>query len=161
MWITSPGTLRPFNSFLILLNPEKDLSPEQLVTIKLRNKASRVCPKLRTHNLRYQSQTRFCHFLLFLCLVGEEFCSCQLAKYYSSSLAIQAHQDLLWFAKHGSSTSLCKYSIAIWFLNDFTEENSNGKKNTNPAFRDTNADKTTVFLSHLSNNYAFIVGYCY
>jgi len=31
------GTLRPFNSFLILLNLEKDLSPELLVTIKLRN----------------------------------------------------------------------------------------------------------------------------
>jgi len=35
MWTTSPGTLRPFNSFLILLNLEKDLPPEQLVTIKL------------------------------------------------------------------------------------------------------------------------------
>jgi len=32
-----------FNSFLILLNPEKNLLPEQLVTIKLRNKASRGC----------------------------------------------------------------------------------------------------------------------
>jgi len=38
---TSPGTLRSFNSFLILLNLDKDLSPEQLVTTKLRNKASR------------------------------------------------------------------------------------------------------------------------
>ena len=28
------GTLRPFNSFSILLHLEKDLSPEQLVTIK-------------------------------------------------------------------------------------------------------------------------------
>jgi len=28
---------------LILLNIEKDLTPEQLVTIKLRNKASRGC----------------------------------------------------------------------------------------------------------------------
>ena len=43
MRTTSPGTLRPFNSFLILLNLEKDLTPEQLVTIKLRNKASRGC----------------------------------------------------------------------------------------------------------------------
>jgi len=41
MWTTSPRTLRPFNSFLILLNLEKDLSPEQLVTIKLRNKVLR------------------------------------------------------------------------------------------------------------------------
>jgi len=32
---TSHGTLRPFNSFLIVLNLEKDFSPEQLVTIKL------------------------------------------------------------------------------------------------------------------------------
>jgi len=40
---TSHGILRPFNSFLILLNLENDLSPEQLVTIKLRNKASRGC----------------------------------------------------------------------------------------------------------------------
>jgi len=28
----------------------------------------------------------------------------------------------------GSSTNLRKYSIGICFLNDFTEENSNGKK---------------------------------
>jgi len=43
---TSPGTLRLFNSFLILLNLEKDLSPEQLVTINLRNKAPRDCINL-------------------------------------------------------------------------------------------------------------------
>jgi len=34
-------------------------------------------------------------------------------------------------------------------------------KNTNGALRDTNADKTTVLLGHLRNNYVFIVGYCY
>ena len=33
-------------------------------------------------------------------------------------------------------------------------------ENANPALRDTNADKTTVLLGHLRNNYAFIVGYC-
>ena len=33
-------------------------------------------------------------------------------------------------------------------------------KGTNRASCDTNADKTTVLLRHLSNNYAFIVGYC-
>jgi len=33
-------------------------------------------------------------------------------------------------------------------------------KITNLALRDTNAGKTTVLLSHLRNNYAFIVGYC-
>jgi len=33
-------------------------------------------------------------------------------------------------------------------------------KNTNQALRGTNADKTAVMLSHLRNNYAFIVGYC-
>jgi len=33
-------------------------------------------------------------------------------------------------------------------------------KNTNRAIRGTNADKTTVLLSHLRNNYAFIVGRC-
>jgi len=49
-----------------------------------------------------------------------QFCGCQLAKWLL--LAIQAHQDLLWFAQHESSTHLRKYSIAIWFLNDFTEE---------------------------------------
>jgi len=32
-------------------------------------------------------------------------------------------------------------------------------KNTNRALHDTNADKTTVLLSHLRNNYVFIVGY--
>jgi len=31
-------------------------------------------------------------------------------------------------------------------------------ENTNRASRDTNADKTTVLLSYLKNNYAFIVG---
>jgi len=34
-------------------------------------------------------------------------------------------------------------------------------KNINRTIRDTNADKTTVLLSHLRNNYAFIVGYCW
>jgi len=33
-------------------------------------------------------------------------------------------------------------------------------KNTNRALRDANAVKTTVLLSRLRNNYAFIVGYC-
>jgi len=33
-------------------------------------------------------------------------------------------------------------------------------ENTNRALRDTNAVKTTVLLSHLGNNYAFIVGHC-
>jgi len=32
-------SLRPFNSVLIILNLKKDLSPEQLVTITLINKA--------------------------------------------------------------------------------------------------------------------------
>ena len=45
--------------------------------------------KLRTTNLRHQSQTHFAIFLLFSCFVGEEFCSCQLVKWlllcYSSS----------------------------------------------------------------------------
>jgi len=34
-------------------------------------------------------------------------------------------------------------------------------KNTNRDLRDTNAVKITVLLSHLRNNYAFIVGYCW
>ena len=42
VWATSPGMLRPFNSFLIVLNLEKVHSPEQLMTIKLRNKGLRV-----------------------------------------------------------------------------------------------------------------------
>jgi len=34
-------------------------------------------------------------------------------------------------------------------------------ESTNRTLRDTNDDKTmTVLLSHLRNNYAFIVGYC-
>jgi len=33
-------------------------------------------------------------------------------------------------------------------------------ENTNRALRVTKADKTTVLLSHLRNNYAFIVGHC-
>jgi len=34
-------------------------------------------------------------------------------------------------------------------------------KNTKRALRNTNADKTTVLLSHPRNNYAFIVEYCW
>jgi len=47
MWTTSPGKLSPFNSFLILFNLaqgkclKKDICPEQLLTIKLRNKGPR------------------------------------------------------------------------------------------------------------------------
>jgi len=33
-------------------------------------------------------------------------------------------------------------------------------KNTNRNLRDTNADKTTVLLSELRNNYVIVVGYC-
>jgi len=36
-----PGPFRPFNSFLIPLNCEKDLSSDQLLTIKLGNKGPR------------------------------------------------------------------------------------------------------------------------
>jgi len=32
--------------------------------------------------------------------------------------------------------------------------------NNSRALCDTNADKTTVLLSHLRNNYVFIVGFC-
>jgi len=41
--------------------------------------------------------------------------------------------------------------MAIRFLNDFTEENSNGKitsKNTKRALRDKNANKSIVLRSH-------------
>ena len=34
-------------------------------------------------------------------------------------------------------------------------------KNTNRTLRDTNADRKTVLLSHLRNNYAFIAEYCW
>ena len=62
MLTTSPGILRSFNSFLILLNLEKDLSPEQLVTINLRNKTLCGLHKLKSTNPWHQAQTRFCHF---------------------------------------------------------------------------------------------------
>ena len=53
------ATLHFFNSsVLILLNLEKDLSPEQLVTIKLR-KGFGWLHKLRTTNLRHQTQALF------------------------------------------------------------------------------------------------------
>jgi len=38
VWTTSSETLQPFNSFLIIWNLEKDLSSEELATIKLKNK---------------------------------------------------------------------------------------------------------------------------
>jgi len=72
VWATSSGTLRPFNSFLILLNLEKDLSPEKLVTIKLRNKGPRGWINWKPLIKRHQTQTRVCHFIAFsypfLCL---------------------------------------------------------------------------------------------
>jgi len=34
-------------------------------------------------------------------------------------------------------------------------------KTTNRALCDTNAVKIIILLSHLGNNYAFIVGYCW
>jgi len=37
----------------------------------------------------------------------------------------------------------------------------NTSKKTNRALPDTKADKTAVLLSHLRNNYAFIIGYCW
>ena len=56
MW-TPSGILRSFNSFLILLIPEKDLSPEQLVTIKLSD--ARVEPTIDP--LLPQEQAGFRH----------------------------------------------------------------------------------------------------
>ena len=80
MWTTSPGTLLTINSFLILLSPEVDLSPEQLVTIKLKrdSRGHRVWKvgvtgfdcrghrvwKLRTPDLRHQTKTHFYHFIV-------------------------------------------------------------------------------------------------
>jgi len=92
VWTTSPGILRPFNSFSIVLNLEKDLSPEQLVAIKLRNKASCGCINQKTLIYGIRPKRAFVIFLLFPCLVGEEFRGCQLAKWLL--LAIQDHQDL-------------------------------------------------------------------
>jgi len=125
MWTTFPGTLRPFNWFLILLNLGKDLSPEQLVTIKLRNKASRL-HKLRTTNLRRQTQTRFCHIIaVSLSRLGRVL-RLPVGK-VGFALYLSSSRSSLIFLAWGS-TNVRKYSIAIWFLNDFTEENSNVKK---------------------------------
>ena len=68
-------TLSFFNSVLILLNREKDLSHEQFVTINLRNKTPRGwIDRPRTSNLRHQTSDpnaalSFC-CLLTLCLLG-------------------------------------------------------------------------------------------
>ena len=64
MWTTSPGTLLTINSFLILLSPEVDLSPEQLVTIKLKRDRGHRVWKLRTPDLRHQTKTHFYHFIV-------------------------------------------------------------------------------------------------
>jgi len=74
VWKNPPGILRQVNSFLIHLNLEKDLSPERLVTIKLRNKVLNGWINLRVSNLRHQTQTRFCYFLadsLFFVSLGK------------------------------------------------------------------------------------------
>jgi len=92
MWTTYPGTLRLFNSFLILLNLEKDLQPEQSVTIKISNRASRGWINQEPLIQGIRPTRVFATFFLFPCLVGGEFCGCQLTK--SLLLAIQYHQDL-------------------------------------------------------------------
>jgi len=47
----------------MLLNFENGLPPEQLVTIKLRNKASRGGIKTKNHCSKAFDPNRFCHFL--------------------------------------------------------------------------------------------------
>ena len=64
MWVTSPGTLRPLNSFSFLLNLEKDLSPEQLVTIKLRNKGPRGWINKNSLNQNMRPQRAFVIFFV-------------------------------------------------------------------------------------------------
>jgi len=60
VWTTSAETLRPFNAFLIRLNIEKDLSPEQLVTFKLGKKGVPVVGFTKNHsfNLTHSTQWR-------------------------------------------------------------------------------------------------------
>ena len=125
MWTTSPGTLRPFNSFLILLNLEKDRSPEQLVTIKLRNKTARGwIHRRRTTNLRHQTSDpnaalSFSCCLFTLCLLGynyvvaiwqSDFCLLNSSSFFFICLAWEQYK-----------LAQIVYSVAIWFLNDWIE----------------------------------------
>ena len=58
-------------TILILLNLDKDLSPEQFVTIKLRNKTPHGwIDRPRTTNLRHQIQTLLCPFAVCLPFVS-------------------------------------------------------------------------------------------
>ena len=80
---TSPGTLRPFNQFLLLSNLEKDLSPEQLVTVKLRNKGPHVWINYKNHkSTASDTNARLSFTCCFpiLCLFAVEVCGCQMAK---------------------------------------------------------------------------------
>jgi len=119
VWTTYPVTLRPFNSFLIPLNLEKDLQPEQLVTIKLRNKASRW-----KSSAVASWQSSFC--LLFKLIRISDLLSMeavQLAQVLNSNLI----SEWLYWRKF-----ICKRIPC---------------NNTNRALRDTNADKITALLS--------------
>jgi len=83
MWTTSPGTLLPLNSFLIVLNLEKDLSPARAVSDhQSKKEGSAWLDKLRTTNLRHQIQTRFCHFCCFPASLGKTWAVASWQSYF-------------------------------------------------------------------------------
>jgi len=146
-WTTCPGTLRPFNSFLILLNLDKDVSPEQLVTMKLRNEALRGWINLEPLIWGIRPKRAFVIFCCFpVSRKRSAVASWQsLAKSYSS-LAKSSLIFLAWdqyelaqvLSSNLISESLCRRKLKSKKITS---------KNTNRALRDTNAHKTTVLLN--------------
>ena len=155
MWTTSPGILRSFKSFLILLNLEKNLLPEQLVTIKLRNKSSRGCINWEPLIQGIRPKRAFVIFCCFPVSLGKSsagaswqsgFCLLfKLIKIFSDLVNMGAVQTC-------ASRLLNNNPISEWLYWRKLKWKKMTSKNTNRALRDTNADKTTVLLSHLRNN---------
>ena len=147
MWTTSTGTLGPFISFLIILNLEKALSPEQLVTIKLRNKASRGCINYKNHwSMRHHTQTRFCHFFavylsrwgrVLRLPVGKVALACYSSSSRSSLICLAWEQYKL-------AQVLNSNLISEWLYWRSFKWKKITSKNTNRALPDANADKTIV-----------------
>jgi len=77
---------------------------------------------------------------------------CLLFKLFSDLLSVGAVQTC--------ASTQWQSDFGMTLLKKIRMEKNITPKNTNQALRDTNADKTTVLLSHLRNNYGFIVGYC-
>ena len=138
--------IAPFNWFLILLNLEKNLSPEQLVTIKLRNKTS--CGCIKSTNLRHQTQTRFCHFFAVSVSRWGRVLRLPVGKIAFDCYSISSRSSLICLAwdQYKLAQVLNSNLISEWL----TEENSNGTKSHLKIPIELNATQTLTKLQYCS-----------